>query len=289
MAAGLVALRGVEGRASGALDVLAGGAPPAPARGARRRAAGSGRGDRLPGVRAVPLLPAMDATQVRGEPPRDLHPRRRADLSSRTTARTCGRGRSCSFSIPPGCRRRWRAFRPTPSARRASSGAIRSTAGTRWSGTASRWWIARLRQATSVADVARIDHFRGFAAGWSVPASETSAIAGRWIPGPGLKLFDAVRRALGDVPLVAEDLGVITDDVRELLAALGIPGMKVLQFGFSEDDSEHLPHRHVANAVVYTGRTTTTRPGAGSRRSPKKRDAACSTTSAATGATSSAT
>jgi len=116
-----------------------------------------------------------------------------------------------------------------------------------------RWWIARLRQATSVADAARIDHFRGFAAGWSVPASETSAIAGRWIPGPGLKLFEAVRRELGDVPLVAEDLGVITDDVRALLAALGIPGMKVLQFGFSEDDSEHLPHRHVANAVVYTG------------------------------------
>jgi 4-alpha-glucanotransferase len=116
-----------------------------------------------------------------------------------------------------------------------------------------RWWIARLRQATSVADAARIDHFRGFAAGWSVPASETSAIRGRWIPGPGVKLFEAVRRELGDVPLVAEDLGVITDDVRALLAALGIPGMKVLQFGFSEDDSEHLPHRHVANAVVYTG------------------------------------
>jgi 4-alpha-glucanotransferase len=116
-----------------------------------------------------------------------------------------------------------------------------------------RWWIARLRMALSAADIARIDHFRGFAAGWSVPASETSAIAGRWISAPGLRLFDAVRRALGDVPLVAEDLGVITDDVRELLSALGIPGMKVLQFGFSEDDSEHLPHRHTANAVVYTG------------------------------------
>jgi 4-alpha-glucanotransferase len=116
-----------------------------------------------------------------------------------------------------------------------------------------RWWIARLRQAASVADAARIDHFRGFAAGWSVPASETSAIAGRWVPGPGVKLFEAVRRELGDVPLVAEDLGVITDDVRALLAALGIPGMRVLQFGFSEDDSEHLPHRHVPNAVVYTG------------------------------------
>ena len=116
-----------------------------------------------------------------------------------------------------------------------------------------RWWIARLRMALSAADIARIDHFRGFAAGWSVPASETTAIHGRWIPGPGRKLFEAVARALGDVPLVAEDLGVITDDVRELLSAIGIPGMKVLQFGFSEDDSDHLPHRHSADAVVYTG------------------------------------
>jgi 4-alpha-glucanotransferase len=116
-----------------------------------------------------------------------------------------------------------------------------------------RWWIARLRHALSIADVARIDHFRGFAAGWSVPASETSAIGGRWVPGPGVKLFEAVRRDLGDIPLVAEDLGVITGDVRALLSVLGIPGMKVLQFGFSQDDSEHLPHRHVANAVVYTG------------------------------------
>ncbi len=115
------------------------------------------------------------------------------------------------------------------------------------------WWIARLRQALLLADAVRIDHFRGFAAGWSVPAAAASAIEGRWIPAPGLKLFEAARRALGQVSLVAEDLGVITDDVRELLSALGIPGMVILQFGFSGDDSEHLPHRHVPNAVVYTG------------------------------------
>ena len=115
------------------------------------------------------------------------------------------------------------------------------------------WWIARLRRALFLADAVRIDHFRGFAAGWSVPAGAETAIGGHWIPAPGLELFEAVRRALGDAPLVAEDLGVITDDVRRLLSALGIPGMKVLQFGFSEDDSEHLPHRHVPNAVVYTG------------------------------------
>ncbi len=115
------------------------------------------------------------------------------------------------------------------------------------------WWTARVRMALRAADAIRIDHFRGFAAGWSVPATETSAINGRWTPGPGAKLFEALRRGLGEVPLVAEDLGVITEDVRALLSALGIPGMKVLQFGFSEDDSEHLPHRHVPNGVVYTG------------------------------------
>ncbi len=115
------------------------------------------------------------------------------------------------------------------------------------------WWTARVRMALTAADAVRIDHFRGFAAGWSVSATETSAINGRWTPGPGAKLFEALRRALGEVPLVAEDLGVITEDVRALLAVLGIPGMKVLQFGFSEDDSEYLPHRHVANSIVYTG------------------------------------
>ncbi len=115
------------------------------------------------------------------------------------------------------------------------------------------WWIARLRQALLAADAVRVDHFRGFAAGWNVAAEADTAIEGRWVPAPGLKLFEAARRALGEVALVAEDLGVITDDVRELLAALGIPGMKVLQFGFSEDDSEHLPHQYAHNCVAYTG------------------------------------
>src|SRR5262249_15508591 len=86
-----------------------------------------------------------------------------------------------------------------------------------------------------------------------VPAGAKTAMEGKWMPGPGRRLFDAARRELGHVPLVAEDLGVITEDVRELLAAIGIPGMKVLQFGFGEDDSEHLPHRHTTNSVVYTG------------------------------------
>ncbi len=115
------------------------------------------------------------------------------------------------------------------------------------------WWIARIRGNLRLCDLLRIDHFRAFAAYWSVPPSEKTALNGRWLPGPGRKLFDAVRAALHDLPIVAEDLGDIQDDVRQLLKDLGIPGMKVLQFAFAEDDSEHLPHRHDRNAVVYTG------------------------------------
>jgi 4-alpha-glucanotransferase len=116
-----------------------------------------------------------------------------------------------------------------------------------------RWWIERLRAAFRMTDIVRLDHFRAFAAYWAVPAKEKTAVNGRWMPGPRRKLFDAVRRELGNVPLVAEDLGTITPDVRRLLAKLGIPGMKVLQFAFYEADSPYLPHRHVPNAVVYTG------------------------------------
>jgi len=115
------------------------------------------------------------------------------------------------------------------------------------------WWIARLRANLRLCDLVRIDHFRGFASYWSVPVGEKTAANGRWLPGPGRKLFDAARVALGDLPIVAEDLGLIEGDVRELLSVLGIPGMKVLQFAFYEPDSEYLPHRHVPNSVVYTG------------------------------------
>jgi 4-alpha-glucanotransferase len=116
-----------------------------------------------------------------------------------------------------------------------------------------RWWIERLRTAFRMTDIVRLDHFRAFAAYWAVPAGDPTAMNGHWLPGPGRKLFDAVRAELGDVPLVAEDLGTITPDVRRLLAKLRLPGMKVLQFAFYEGDSPYLPHRHVPNAVVYTG------------------------------------
>ena len=116
-----------------------------------------------------------------------------------------------------------------------------------------RWWIDRIRMNFRTADIVRIDHFRGFAAFWEVPAGEPTALNGRWAPGPGEKLFGAIHRALGDKPIIAEDLGTITDDVKALLAATGFPGMKVLQFAFGEADSPYMPHGHTTNNVVYTG------------------------------------
>jgi len=116
-----------------------------------------------------------------------------------------------------------------------------------------RWWVSRFRAALRFADVVRVDHFRGFAAYWEIPASEPTAIQGRWMPGPGRALFDAVRDALGDLPLIAEDLGHITPEVHELRRAIGVPGMKILQFAFAQPDSPHLPHCYEPHTVVYTG------------------------------------
>jgi 4-alpha-glucanotransferase len=116
-----------------------------------------------------------------------------------------------------------------------------------------RWWVARIRANLRFADMLRLDHFRGFAAYWEVPASESTAMNGRWVPGPGRALFDTIRSTIGDVPLIAEDLGFITAEVHELRRAIDIPGMKILQFGFSHVDSPHLPHRFEPETVVYTG------------------------------------
>jgi 4-alpha-glucanotransferase len=116
------------------------------------------------------------------------------------------------------------------------------------------WWISRLRAALSLIDSVRIDHFRGFAAHWEIPAGEQTARTGKWVPGPGRRLFDAAARALGDLPIVAEDLGVITPDVEALRDSLGFPGMVVLQFGFCpEPRSTFLPYNHRRKSVVYTG------------------------------------
>ncbi len=116
------------------------------------------------------------------------------------------------------------------------------------------WWIARVRRALDQADVFRIDHFRGFAGYWEVPAICPTAIKGRWVPGPGKALFDAIENALGTLPIIAEDLGVITPDVVALRDDCGFPGMRILQFAFGGDGThEFLPHNYVPNAVVYSG------------------------------------
>jgi 4-alpha-glucanotransferase len=115
------------------------------------------------------------------------------------------------------------------------------------------WWSDRIELNLELFDVLRLDHFRAFASYWEVPATESTAIHGRWIDGPGLELFDRLEQQLGPLPLVAEDLGTITPDVEELLAQTGFPGMKVMQFGFGEKDNIHLPHLYDRNTIGYTG------------------------------------
>ncbi len=116
------------------------------------------------------------------------------------------------------------------------------------------WWIARVARALTQADLFRIDHFRGFCGYYEIPASSPDARQGRWVKGPGKALFDALQAALGTLPIVAEDLGFITDDVRDLRDSLGLPGMKILQFAFGGDGAhEFLPHNYPRNVVVYTG------------------------------------
>ena len=115
------------------------------------------------------------------------------------------------------------------------------------------WWIWRMKSNMALFDVVRLDHFRGFAAYWEVDAAEDTAVDGKWRKGPGMELFRAIEKALGPIPLIAEDLGVQTDEVRELLSASGFPGMRVLIFGFTPDyDNEHLPHNYLPNSIVYT-------------------------------------
>jgi 4-alpha-glucanotransferase len=116
------------------------------------------------------------------------------------------------------------------------------------------WWIDRFRAVLSLVDLVRLDHFRGFQAYWEVPAEEETAIKGRWTPGPGAALFKVLKKALGRLPIIAEDLGVITPDVVALRKQFGFPGMRVLQFAFSSDaTNEHLPHNYERHMLVYTG------------------------------------
>jgi 4-alpha-glucanotransferase len=116
------------------------------------------------------------------------------------------------------------------------------------------WWVDRIRRAHSLYDLIRLDHFRGFEAFWSIPAEDDTAVNGEWIKAPGAALFSTLRQALGELPFIAEDLGLITPEVDALREQFQLPGMRVLQFGFSNRGAHlHLPHRFEKNTVVYTG------------------------------------
>lgn len=117
-----------------------------------------------------------------------------------------------------------------------------------------QWWIDRMKAAFQVFDAVRVDHFRGFAACWEVPSSHETAESGQWVAGPGREIFHALQSAMGTLPIIAEDLGLITPDVEELRKACDFPGMRVLQFAFgSGPDNANLPHNYEPQTVVYTG------------------------------------
>jgi len=117
------------------------------------------------------------------------------------------------------------------------------------------WWVERIRHNLALFDLLRIDHLRGLVAYWEVPATEPTAVNGRWVPGPGDDFFHALFRHFPSSPFIAEDLGTITQDVRELLERFQLPGMKVLLFAFGEElpESPYAPHNHVQNCLIYTG------------------------------------
>ncbi len=116
-----------------------------------------------------------------------------------------------------------------------------------------QWWIDRVKESFKIYDVVRIDHFRGFESYWEVPYGDKTAENGKWTKGPGTKLFKAIKDKLGDVEIIAEDLGMMTNEVIELREYTGFPGMKILEFAFGGEDSQDLPHYYPVNCVAYTG------------------------------------
>ncbi|MCP1224655.1 4-alpha-glucanotransferase [Sebaldella sp. S0638] len=121
-------------------------------------------------------------------------------------------------------------------------------------GSGYKWWIERVRANLKTADIIRIDHFRGFESYWAVPAEEKTAVIGEWRKGPGIDFFNSIKAALGDLPIIAEDLGNLTNEVVELRNETGFPGMKILQFAFdSDEENDYLTHSYNHNCVVYTG------------------------------------
>ncbi|MBR0410568.1 MAG: 4-alpha-glucanotransferase [Eubacterium sp.] len=116
------------------------------------------------------------------------------------------------------------------------------------------WWMKRIAAQLTLSDIVRIDHFRGLESFWEIPADAETALSGKWAPGPGDEFFLKIQEQFGkDLPIIAEDLGIITDEVRALRDRFHLPGMKILQFAFEDDDSDYLPYNHIYNCVCYTG------------------------------------
>lgn len=117
-----------------------------------------------------------------------------------------------------------------------------------------KWWIDRMASSMELYDVIRIDHFRGFESYWEIPAGDETAENGKWVKGPGMKLFEAIHQAIPSMRIIAEDLGFLTEEVIQLVKESGYPGMKVLQFAFdSREESDYLPHNYDSHCIVYTG------------------------------------
>jgi 4-alpha-glucanotransferase len=116
------------------------------------------------------------------------------------------------------------------------------------------WWLKRIQAVLNQVDIVRLDHFRGFEAYWEIPYGNETAVEGRWVKGPGEHFFKSIKDALGELPIIAEDLGVITDEVNQMRLNFNLPGMKIFQFAFASDpDDDFLPHNFPVNCVAYTG------------------------------------
>ena len=172
-----------------------------------------------------------------------------------TTAPTCGPDRNCSSSTRRDGPRRSPEFPPDYFCEDGQHWGNPLYRWDRLAETGYRWWIDRIWATLQCVDWLRIDHFRGFEAYWEIPGTARTAKEGKWQPGPGRALFEALGESLGPLPIIAEDLGVITAEVEALRDGLGLPGMRVLQFAFGDASgtSTHWPHNYVRNCIAYTG------------------------------------
>ena len=203
-------------------------------------------------IPAMAVFPAMEGAAFLCQRAGYRRHWRYPDLCRPRFCRRLEPSRTSFSSMRKGIRRSWPASRPIISVLPVSCGAIRTMTGRLWRRTDIGGGSNAFQSMFELFDIVRVDHFRGFAAAWQLPAEAKTAEKGRWVKGPGKRLFDALETALGTLPIIAEDLGVITPEVLTLRDRYNFPGMKILQFAF-EKEPINLPHYHVKNGVVYTG------------------------------------